>query len=123
MTTPGPTLEERVTILETRFDTILPTLATKEDIARLEGKIDAMDEGLGGRIDASNERLEGKIDAIHEGLGGRIDASNERLGGEIRAIDERLEGKIDAMGYRLLIRFTGVMAALVAIAVAAARFL
>ena len=123
MTTPGPTLEERVTILETRFDTILPTLATKEDIARLEGKIDAMDERLGGRIDASNERLEGKIDAIHEGLGGRIDASNERLGGEIRAIDERLEGKIDAMGYRLLIRFTGVMAALVAIAVAAARFL
>ena len=112
MTTPGPTLEERVTILETRFDTILPTLATKEDIARLEGKIDAMDERLGGRIDASNQRLEGKIDAIHEGLGGRIDASNERL-----------EGKIDAMGYRLLIRFTGVMAALVAIAVAAARFL
>ena len=68
MTTPGPTLEERVTILETRFDTILPTLATKEDIARLEGRI-------------------------------------------------------DAMGYRLLIGFTGVMAALLAIAVAATRFL
>ena len=68
MTTPGPTLEERVTILETRFDTILPTLATKEDIARLEGRI-------------------------------------------------------EAMGYRLLIGFTGVMAALLAIAVAATRFL
>lgn len=68
MATPGPTLEDRVTILETRLDTILPTLATKEDIARLEGKI-------------------------------------------------------DSMGYRLLIRFTGVMAALVATAVAAARFL
>jgi tetrahydromethanopterin S-methyltransferase subunit B len=68
MTTPGPTLEERVTILETRLDTILPTLATKEDIARLEGKI-------------------------------------------------------DAMGYRLLIGFTGVMAALLAIAVAATRFI
>ena len=68
MTTPGPTLEERVTILETRFDIILPTLATKEDIARLEGRI-------------------------------------------------------DAMGYRLLIGFTGVMAAVAAIAVAATRFL
>ena len=90
MTTPGPTLEERVTILETRFDTILPTLATKEDIARLEGKIDAMDARLGGRIDATNRRL---------------------------------EGKIDAMGYRLLIGFSGVMAALLAIAVAATRFL
>ena len=101
MTTPGPTLEERVTILETRLDTILPTLATKEDIARLEGKIDAMDARLGGRIDALDERL-----------GGEIDATNRRL-----------EGKIDAMGNRLLIRFTGVMAALLAIAVAAARFL
>jgi hypothetical protein len=101
MTTPGTPLEERVTILETRLDTILPTLATKEDIARLEGKMDAMNERLGGRIDA---------------LG-------ERLGGEIEATNRRLEGKIDAMGNRLLIRFTGVMAALVAIAVAAARFL
>ncbi len=64
MTTPGPTLEERVTILETRLDTILPTLATKEDIARLEGKMDAMDARLGGRIDATNRRLEGKIDAM-----------------------------------------------------------
>lgn len=90
MTTPGPTLEERVTILETRLDTILPTLATKEDIARLEGKMESMNERLGGRIDSANERL---------------------------------EGKIDAMGSKLLIRFTGVMAALLAIAVAATRFL
>ncbi|MCY4414802.1 MAG: hypothetical protein OXE87_00600 [Chloroflexi bacterium] len=97
MTTPGPTLEERVTILETRFDTILPTLATKEDIARLEGKMGAMEERLEGKMDAMNERLEGKI--------------------------EGLDGKIDAMGNRLLIRLTGVMAALLAIAVAAARFL
>ena len=97
MTTPGPTLEERVTILETRFDTILPTLATKEDIARLEGKMDSMSERLEGKMDSMNERLEGKI--------------------------EGLDGKIDAMGNRLLIRLTGVMAALLAIAVAAARFL
>ncbi len=79
MTTPNPTLEERVSILEARFDTVLPTLATKEDIARLEGKIDAN--------------------------------------------NERLEGKINTMGYQLLIRVTGVMAAVAAIAVAAARFL
>ena len=63
-----------MTILETRLDTILPTLATKEDIARLEGKMDAS--------------------------------------------DERLEGKIDTMGYRMLIGFTSIAAA-----VAAARFL
>ena len=75
MTTPNLSLEERVgseavvaeaaavTVLETRLDTILPTLATKADIARLEGKMDAMNERLEGKIDAINERLnDGKID-------------------------------------------------------------
>jgi hypothetical protein len=123
MTTPGTPLEERVTILETRLDTILPTLATKEDIARLEGKMDAMNERLGGRIDALGERLGGEIEATNRRLGGKIEALGERLGGEIEATNRRLEGKIDAMGNRLLIRFTGVMAALLAVAVAAARFL
>ena len=100
MTTPT-TLEERVTIPETRLDTILPTLATKEDIARLEGKMDAMYERLDGKIDAVNDRLEGKIDAMNA----------------------RLDGKIDALGNRLLIRFGGIAIAAVGIAVAAAKYL
>ena len=33
------TTEERMTRLETAFETTLPHLATKEDIAKLEGKI------------------------------------------------------------------------------------
>ena len=86
MTTPGPTLEDRVTILETRLDTILPTLATKEDIARLEGK-----------IDSSNERIDGKFDTVNK--------------------------RIDAIEYRLLIKLTSVVAAIVAIGVAAIKFL
>ena len=48
-----PTLEDRVTILETRFDTILPTLATKADIARLEGRINNLEtkmDALGNRL-------------------------------------------------------------------------
>ncbi|MEI8401699.1 MAG: hypothetical protein WCG12_12915 [Alcaligenaceae bacterium] len=32
----GHTMESRMTALETRFDTILPTLATKEDLKNLE---------------------------------------------------------------------------------------
>ena len=34
-------LDGRVTVLETRFDTILPTLATKADLATLEAKFTA----------------------------------------------------------------------------------
>ena len=97
MTTPGPTLEDRVTALETRLDTILPTLATKEDIARLEGKIDASNERLEGKMDASNERIEGKFDTVNK--------------------------RIDAIEYRMLIKLTSAVAAIVAIGVAAIKFL
>ena len=98
MTTPaGISMEERVTALETRLDTILPTLATKEDIARLDGKIDAMGERLDGKIDALSERMEGKFDSVNK--------------------------RIDAMESRMLLRFTGISATLLAIAVAAAKFL
>ncbi len=97
MTTPNPSLEDRVTILETRLDTALPTLATKEDIARLDGKIDAVEERLNGKIDAVEERLNSKI--------------------------VQLDAKIDAMGNRLLIRFSVVAFAMLSIAVAAAKYL
>ena len=108
MTTPGPTLEERVTILETRFDAILPTLATKEDIARLEGKMDAM-----------NERLERQNRAMSERLDGKIDTSNERIDGRFDTVNKR----IDAIEYRMLIKFTSAVAAIVAIGVAVTKFL
>ncbi|HEY0487921.1 MAG TPA: hypothetical protein VGD30_00255 [Telluria sp.] len=32
-------MENRLTTLETRFDTVLPTLATKADIGRLRGEL------------------------------------------------------------------------------------
>ena len=32
-------MENRMTTLETRFDTILPTLATKEDLKKLDLKL------------------------------------------------------------------------------------
>ena len=115
MTTPAPALEERIAILETLVNAILPNLATKSEIAevkteiaRLEGKIDAFGERLEGKIDAFGERLEGKIDAFGERLEGKIDTMNERM---------------DAMGNRLLIKFVGVTIPIVAIAVAAVKYL
>ncbi len=108
MTTPNPSLEDRVTILETRLDTVLPTLATKEDIARLDGKIDAVEGRLNGKIDAAEERLNGKIDAAEERLNGKID---------------KLDAKIDATSNRLLIRFSAVGFAMLSIAVAVVKYL
>jgi hypothetical protein len=39
-------LDRRLTILETRFDTILPTLATKADLAELRAELKAEIAGL-----------------------------------------------------------------------------
>ena len=97
MTPPAPSLEDRITILETRLDTVLPTLATKEDIARLDGKIDAMEERINGKLDAIDERFNGKMD--------------------------RLDAKIDAMGNRLLIRLSAVAIAITSMAIAAVKYL
>ena len=93
MTTPAPALEERIAVLETRLDAILPNLATKSEIAEVKTEI---------------ARLEGKIDAVNERLEGKIDTMNER---------------IDAMGNRLLIKFVGVTIPIVAMAVAAVKYL
>jgi hypothetical protein len=39
MTSDSYQLDRRLTILETRFDTILPTLATKADLAELKAEL------------------------------------------------------------------------------------
>ena len=90
MTPPAPALEERIAVLETLVNAILPNLATKSEIAEVKTEI---------------ARLEGKIDAVNERLEGKIDTMNER---------------IDAMGNSLLIKFVGVTIPIVAIAVAIA---
>ena len=93
MTPPAPALEERIAVLETLVNAILPTLATKSDIAEVKTEI---------------ARLEGKIDTVNERLEGKIDTMNERM---------------DAMGNSLLIKFVGVTIPIVAIAVAVVKYL
>ena len=61
MTTPAPALEERVTILEIRLDAILPTLATKTEIAEVKTEI--------AGVKTEIARLEGKIDTMNERIG------------------------------------------------------
>ena len=101
MTTPNQSHEERITILETRLDTILPTLATKEDIARLEGKMEAMYREQAGKMEAMYREQEGKMETMNA----------------------RQEGKIDGLGNSLLIKFIGAGITIAAIAVAAAKYL
>ena len=112
MTTPNSSHEERTTILETRLDTILPTLATKEDIARLEGKMEAMYRDLSGRMEAMYREQAGKMEAMYREQEGKMETMNARQ-----------EGKIDGLANSLLIKFIGAGITIAAIAVAAAKYL
>lgn len=47
-------MEKRVAKLEA----VVPTLATKEAVTELSGKIDAMSERLSGKVDVLNERTQ-----------------------------------------------------------------
>jgi hypothetical protein len=59
-------------------------VATKEDVAKLDGK-----------IDSAVSRLDGKIDSAVSRLDGKIESAAARLDGKIDAVATRLEGKID----------------------------
>ena len=65
MTTPAPSAEDRATAMEKRWDTILPTLATKEDMARLEGQMHLLRE----QMDAMGNRLLLRFGAVALGIG------------------------------------------------------
>ena len=75
--------------------------ATKADVARLEGKIDALEARLETKIDALEARLETKI----EGL------------------EAKLETKIDGLQSRVLLQFMGFAIAIVAATVGLTKLL
>jgi len=65
---------------------LLIEIATKADIERLTGKIDAQVQQLNGKIDAQGQQLTGKIDAQGQQLNGKIDALEQKMNGEFKRI-------------------------------------
>lgn len=68
-------MDRRLTVLETRFDTILPTLATRTDVEALRAEVQAGFEKFCGEFRGENEKLRGE---------------NEKLRGEFRSENEKL---------------------------------
>lgn len=52
-------MDRRLTVLETRFDTILPTLATRSDVEALRAVAQAGFERFCGQFRGENENLPG----------------------------------------------------------------
>ena len=89
-------LSERVARVESAWETEIPHLATKADIARLETKLDAQSELFFGKLDAQAERFDDKLDAQSEQLNS-LDAQAERFDGKLNAQSEQFNSKLDAL--------------------------
>lgn len=82
-----------------RIDATLPTLATKDDVARLETRVD--------RLEQSVDRLEGRMDRLDQSVD-RLERNMDQFGDEQRQMKEmvgvlrmreigRLDGRIDQL--------------------------
>ena len=102
---PANTVAERVTVLETRVDTTLRYVATKEDLAEFRGatredlaefrgatKKDIAE--LGGKTEAKFGESEGKLDTRFAELEGKMDAGFARVDTQIADLRAELSAKL-----------------------------
>lgn len=82
-----------------QIESDLKEIFTKFDqkLDKLDGKLDKLTEDV-TELKVGQARLEGKINAVDERLSGQIKSIDEKLSGQIKSVDERLSGKIDALG-------------------------
>jgi len=93
--------ETRLAIVETRWQDVVPTLATKTDIALIKKDIEAVEQRLSGEIQAVEQRLTGKIEAVEQRLSGEIQTVEQRLTGKIQTVEQQLTGEIQTVKQQL----------------------
>ena len=85
-------IAEVLTAINNKLNTIDDRLVQVEiGQARIEGKIEAIDEKLSGKIEAVDEKLSGKIEAVDEKLSGKIETVNEKLSGQVKSLDTKVD--------------------------------
>ena len=93
-------------------------LATKADIADVNGRIDTLHADVNGRFDALSADVNGRIDGLHATLSGRIDALHATLNGRIDGLTVDVNGRFDALNGKLnllLAFFTPLLVAVLAL--------
>lgn len=96
-----------------RIDATLPTLATKDDVARLETRVDRLEQSVDrleqsvDRLDQSVDRLDQSMDRLEDRMD-RLERNMDQFGEEQRQMKEmvgvlrmreigRLDGRIDQL--------------------------
>ncbi len=77
----------------------------KNEVHRLNEKMDTAVEILNTKIDSVEERLNAKIDLVEERLNAKIDLVEERLNAKIDSVEERLNAKIDLVDTKMDAKF------------------
>lgn len=83
-------MDKRVSILEMRFDTVLPTLATKADIAELRTEVLTGQERLRAEVAVAHEKLRADVSAAIDGLRVEIAILSDKLHQDMNSVHRRL---------------------------------
>lgn len=67
-----------------------------EILIRIDNKLDKLGEQVGS-LKVGQAKLEGKIEALDEKLSGRITSVEEKLSGQISSVEEKLSGRITSV--------------------------
>ena len=81
-------IEERVATLEAAYQ----HLATKADIARLEGRIATVEANLQGRLKSLEASLQGQLGGLEASLQGQINGLEANLQGQINGLQGQIDG-------------------------------
>ena len=112
---PNPSVEERLAILETKFDALSKQIeANHQSTLKL---IEVTNEATNKRIDASNEATNKRIDASNEATNKRIDALSKQIEANHQSIlklievtNEATNKRIDTLNNWGIALFAGVLA-------------
>lgn len=85
----------QVVITQDKLVDLLMHSATREDIAKLDSKIDSSIDKLDSKIDISIDKLDSKIDSSMAKLDSKIDSRFDALITEFKRANEVLEARID----------------------------
>ena len=78
--------------INSKLDTVSDRLNKLEvGQAKIEGKIESINEKLSGQIKSIDEKLSGKIESVDEKLSGQIKSIDEKFSGQIKALDTKVD--------------------------------
>ncbi|MRX08056.1 hypothetical protein GJ697_09450 [Pseudoduganella sp. FT25W] len=132
------TLETDVAVIQSNYVRRDEFSALREEVgvgfAKTDARIDIVRNELNSKIDLMHAEFNAKIDLLHTELNGKMDAGFTRLDGKMDVGLTRLDGKIDQVREELggkidraiatMLRWTfGLQLTIVALAIAAIKYL